>query len=127
MRRLTLTILTLMFLTSCSSVTPIQPTSSCMTPHEIARPGSPTGTSSTFRYKVMTPPVLTELLFKVEWMTPAAVEARCGKGAQGCYIRNVAQENYIIIFAVQPADFNDEYRLLILGHEVFHGLGATHD
>lgn len=30
------------------------------------------------------------------------------------------------IYAVQPANFNDEFNLMILGHEFWHALGAEH-
>lgn len=30
------------------------------------------------------------------------------------------------IYAVQPTSFNDTTRLMILGHEFWHALGATH-
>lgn len=30
------------------------------------------------------------------------------------------------IYAVEPTSFNDEYRLMILGHEFWHALGADH-
>jgi hypothetical protein len=30
------------------------------------------------------------------------------------------------IYAVQPSSFNDQYRLMILGHEFWHALGAEH-
>ncbi len=37
----------------------------------------------------------------------------------GCYLNGV-------IVAVEPKDFNDHKRLEVLGHELWHALGASH-
>ena len=54
------------------------------------------------------------------------VQSLCGTFARGCYLRSDI-EGLGLIVSEKPRDFNDEYRLMILGHEVFHALGATHD
>lgn len=44
-----------------------------------------------------------------------------GQGVKGCY-----SESRNLIIAVEPTSFNDHYRLMILGHEFWHALGAEH-
>lgn len=65
----------------------------------------------------------------VVWLEPEAVDAFCshlmGLPASGhilaCY--NTATGT---IFTPEPASFEDHYRLMLLGHEFWHALGAEH-
>lgn len=66
----------------------------------------------------------------VVWLKDfAAVDAVCSAlgwvkpegGIVGCY--SPATQT---IYAVEPTSFNDHLRLLILGHEFWHALGANH-
>lgn len=67
---------------------------------------------------------------RVVWMDPEEVDQKCAEGSPprppnevylGCYDPNTST-----IYAPQPRSFNDLYRLVILGHEFWHALGAMH-
>lgn len=68
----------------------------------------------------------TEVTVKVHWGTQEEVSALCRlydparrPSITACYYGGT-------IYAVQPTNFNDTDRLMILGHEFWHALGATH-
>lgn len=57
----------------------------------------------------------------------AAVAAICGPGLVAC-TRRLERNGMTVatITAVEPRDFNDFNALETLGHEAWHGFGATH-
>lgn len=71
------------------------------------------------------------VIVRIQWHdTFADVNAACeaigaapvpGESIVGCFDHETGT-----IHAVEPANFNDEFRLMILGHEFWHALGATH-
>lgn len=74
----------------------------------------------------------TTVTVQVVWLdTTAAVNTYCSFLMNqpiptdgvivGCY-----DPSTMTIYAVEPKNFNDRYRLEILGHEFWHALGATH-
>lgn len=72
----------------------------------------------------------TTVTVHIVWLPNfAAVNAMCGFLAQtpveraivGCY-----NPKTNTIYAVEPENFNDHFRLEILGHEFWHALGAEH-
>lgn len=59
--------------------------------------------------------------------TQAEVEAVCGPRRLACARRErIGDEWYAYITALQPRDFDDTERLETLGHEAWHGFGASH-
>ena len=117
-------------LTSCSSMSPQSYHQSTSTQQsnawrEIKRPEEPADVI--YGYKVMAPPTKNRVCVTTEWATPAVILAQCGKGTGACFIQSSTDPDEIMVIMEEPKDFTDEYRLMILGHEVFHGLGATHD
>ena len=76
-------------------------------------------------YRWYQPPTKTQVNAQVRWVGVEEARAVC-KGGEACYFES-ATGNADLIVAVQPKDFNDERRIMILGHEFFHALGAQHD
>jgi len=77
-------------------------------------------------YKVMSPPTTDRVKLVVKFMPQEEVEMYCGPRAEGCYLKNVAgYDDWLVMIPIK--DFNDERSLFILGHEIFHALGAEHD
>lgn len=73
-------------------------------------------------------PDRTAVTIIVEWSTAGRVAQVCGKGQRhgeeqvlGCY----TSEGRIVMS--KPTGWDDQLGLYILGHEVFHALGAQHD
>lgn len=68
------------------------------------------------------------VVVRVVWMEPDEVNKFCNGGT--------VSEEYVIlgcfdpssntIYTPQPRSFNDRQRLVILGHEFWHALGADH-
>lgn len=75
------------------------------------------------------PTQITTVTVTVVWLEPTAVDAVCSfllgvPAAQklaGCY--NPLTKT---IYAPEPRSFEDYYRLMLLGHEFWHALGADH-
>lgn len=76
-------------------------------------------------YKWFSPPTKTKVCVQVQWVTPQKAADIC-KGGSACWFPS-ATGHHDLIVATQPKDFNDEWALMILGHELFHALGAKHD
>jgi len=81
-------------------------------------------------YTVYVEPNKTTATLRVEFKTVEQVRSLCS-GAVGC-IKGTMDEkgNFIgvpLIIAPKPTSFNDQFALIILGHEVLHVLGAYHD
>jgi len=89
---------------------------------------------STDFYQNSTPPRWATATIQVTWLADnAAVTKKCQKlglntlGASGCARSRPDDIKICEIYAVKPRNFNDLYRLEVLGHEVLHCLGAKHD
>jgi hypothetical protein len=87
-------------------------------------------------YKVFTPPLDDRALVIFQWVEDVdEVHAKCPYKAivVGCAIPEFipapgsSQVRIYRIFVQRPKDFNDGGRLAVLGHEVFHALGADHE
>jgi len=78
-------------------------------------------------YRHYGPPTRDTVTIRVQWVASEDEAARglC-QGGGGCYFKNSGDGPDLII-APKPKNFDDRRALLILGHEVFHALGATHD
>lgn len=77
-------------------------------------------------YRYYKPPTVTTACVRVEWVKDTEEAMKRCKGGWGCYYAPAGgQPGWII--APKPKDFNDSTRLLILGHEFLHTLGAEHD
>ena len=59
----------------------------------------------------------------VNWTEEAHIQNYCAPGAQAC--ATTAQMPNTI-WTPKPKAFDDERRVLMLGHEFLHSLGATH-
>ena len=55
----------------------------------------------------------------IVWTSPSDMRMYCGDGAVACARGKV-------IYAPQPKNFDDRKAFCLLGHELFHVLGATH-
>ena len=75
-----------------------------------------------------------QVLVRVVWMQSfEEAQERCikdgdaqvspGMRIMGCYIE---REKEKVIYAVEPAGFDDYDKLIVLGHEFWHALGANH-
>lgn len=81
-------------------------------------------------YRVYVPPNRNLVTLKVQWGTEEQVRLWCD-GAVGC-MKAVQDEmgNYVgvpLVIVPKPANYNDKFAMIILGHEVLHVLGAYHD
>jgi hypothetical protein len=76
-------------------------------------------------YRHYRPPTKDRACIRVMWQELEKAQQVCG-GGQACW-KPSATGNHDLIVAPKPRDFNDERRLMILGHEVLHALGAEHD
>jgi hypothetical protein len=67
---------------------------------------------------------LTEARVRVIWVN-SEIELLmvCGPSRDGCALGH----GECVIWAYRPKDFNDEPTLAVLGHELWHCLGATHE
>jgi len=63
---------------------------------------------------------------QVMWVEEEKALQLCRAG-QACWKPSATGSPYDLIVAPKPRDFNDERRLMILGHEFLHALGAEHD
>lgn len=79
------------------------------------------------RYPAHSEATHTEVTVKVYFGTQEEISTLCQlydfghnrTGITSCYYAGT-------IYAVQPENFNDTDRLMILGHEFWHALGAKH-
>lgn len=76
-------------------------------------------------YRFYAPPTKTLVTVQVMWVGAESARAIC-KGGAACWFPSATGQPDLIV-AEQPENFNDERRLMILGHEFFHALGAQHD
>lgn len=71
----------------------------------------------------------TSVVVTVVWGTPTETDAICahlsGEKAEG-NIYGCFDPRTFTIYTPEPTSFNDHWRLLILGHEFWHALGASH-
>ena len=81
-------------------------------------------------YRFYEPPVHSQACFQIVWRSEERNAASVCKGGIACAVLP-KEKNELggtgVIYAPPPKDYNDERRLLILGHEVLHVLGANHD
>lgn len=75
----------------------------------------------------VTEPHLDVVVVRVEWLTEAGLRTRCGANAQACATVGRHNGDVTYLWALKPASFSDEARVCALGHELLHGLGATHE
>lgn len=82
------------------------------------------------QYKTLSKSTKTQVNVTIVWAATAAeVDAICSKlldrpatgSVAACYVPVTNT-----IYAVEPTDFNDDYHLMILGHEIWHSIGADH-
>ena len=73
----------------------------------------------------VTGPHLSRVCVTVHWVPEADIAAVCD-GKEACATINKREGSEAKIWAVKPDSFTDSYRVLVLGHEFLHNLGATH-
>lgn len=77
------------------------------------------------------PPTTSKAIFdqvnlKVNWVTNIDVIAKACESRNTTYGCAVKNGSSCVIYVVEPIDFNDVPKLAMLGHEVWHCLGARH-
>ena len=74
------------------------------------------------------PATISDDTITLSWrmVSEEEVAGYCGgkESTKGCAIQG---PKFCKIFFVKPKDFNDTTKLTILGHEVWHCMGATHE
>lgn len=87
------------------------------------------------KYKTLNRANRDKISIEVHWVSKSKISDKCKQlGAKpltntyaGCARSKPSDKSICEIYVVQPNGFNDDYRLEILGHEVYHCLGAKHD
>lgn len=73
------------------------------------------------------PPTQRVITIRVAFLdeNPPEMQTQGCRGGGGCYLKG-ADEQPDLVMVPRPKDFEDEYALYVLGHEVLHALGAKH-
>ena len=75
----------------------------------------------------ISPPQWNVVTVRVTWLSLEEVREVCqNPRVSGCATNANGEGGLSQIFAVKPESFSDEWRVLVLGHELLHALGATH-
>lgn len=72
------------------------------------------------------PPHLERVCVTVEWVNEAELAKACGD-VDGCATVGKKNGDETKIWATKPLGFDDTFLVLVLGHELLHNLGATHE
>lgn len=96
---------------------------------QLAQP-APVGVQDIHHYPPSAKSTQTTVTVNVVWLPDqATVDAVCsglaGEPATGNTLACYSTPSNVI-YAVEPTSFNDHFNLMILGHEFWHALGATH-
>ncbi len=66
-----------------------------------------------------------EAKFTVIWSNQSELLQYCGKNVRGC-VKNMGG-GFWVMYTRKPTDWQDITAMVVIGHEVMHVLGATHE
>lgn len=76
--------------------------------------------------KITSRSTIDQINLRVIWTTNIDEIAKACGSKRVTYGCAIAINNSCVIYVVEPIDFNDTPKLAMLGHEVWHCLGAKH-